>query len=92
MESRKFQYFLQAVEFIFIKECKRLNLFISSHFSTATWYKTLILVFREHGVRKGLYRGLSVNYIKVTPMVAVSFSTYELMRQYLNLDTSKHHR
>ena len=60
-------------------------------FSTATWYNTLILVFKEHGVRKGLYRGLSVNYIKVTPMVAVSFSTYELMKQWLNLDTSGHH-
>ena len=92
MKNEKFQSFLQAIEFIFVKECNGLTSFISSHFSTATWYKTLILVFREHGVRKGLYRGLSVNYIKVTPMVAVSFSTYELMKQYLNLDTSKHHR
>ncbi len=45
-------------------------------------------MLREHGVRKGLYRGLSINYMKVTPMVAVSFCTYELMKQWLHMDTS----
>lgn len=48
---------------------------------------TLVLTFNEDGVRKGLYRGMSVNFLRVIPMVAVSFSTYELTKQLLGLDT-----
>ncbi|CAN7991608.1 unnamed protein product [Ixodes pacificus] len=48
---------------------------------------TLALTFREHGVSKGLYRGMTVNYVRAIPMVAVSFSTYEVMKQLLGLDT-----
>lgn len=49
--------------------------------------KTLTLIYRENGVIKGLYRGMSINYLRAIPMVAVSFSTYELMKQALQLDT-----
>lgn len=49
--------------------------------------KTLVLIYKENGLVKGLYRGMSINYIRAIPMVAVSFSTYELMKQSLNLDT-----
>lgn len=49
--------------------------------------KTLTLIYRENGVFKGLYRGMSINYIRAIPMVAMSFSTYELMKQLLQLDT-----
>jgi solute carrier family 25 protein 16 len=49
--------------------------------------ETLRLVYNEYGVKKGLYRGMSINYIRAIPMVAVSFSTYELMKQNLGLDT-----
>lgn len=49
--------------------------------------KTLVLIYKENGIIKGLYRGMSINYIRAIPMVAVSFSTYELMKQALNLDT-----
>lgn len=45
------------------------------------------LIYQEYGVVKGLYRGMSINYIRAIPMVAVSFSTYELMKQALHLDT-----
>lgn len=48
---------------------------------------TLTLTLREHGVSRGLYRGMSVNYLRAIPMVAVSFSTYELTKQLLGLDT-----
>lgn len=48
---------------------------------------TLALTFREDGITKGLYRGMSVNYLRAIPMVAVSFSTYELTKQILGLDT-----
>lgn len=49
--------------------------------------KTLVTVYRINGVTNGLYRGMSINFIRAVPMVAVSFSTYELMKQTLNLDT-----
>ncbi|XP_061379147.1 solute carrier family 25 member 16-like [Danaus plexippus] len=49
--------------------------------------KTLTLIYRENGIVKGLYRGMTVNYIRAIPMVATSFSTYELMKQLLHLDT-----
>ncbi|CAK1555910.1 unnamed protein product [Leptosia nina] len=50
-------------------------------------FKTLAHIYSENGIVKGLYRGMSVNYIRAIPMVATSFSTYELMKQLLNLDT-----
>lgn len=49
--------------------------------------KTLTLIYKENGIITGLYRGMSINYLRAIPMVAVSFSTYELMKQSLQLDT-----
>lgn len=48
---------------------------------------TLKLIYKENGVLKGLYRGMSINYLRAIPMVAVSFATYEMMKQTLNMDT-----
>ena len=48
---------------------------------------TLKLIYKENGISRGLYRGMSINYMRAIPMVAVSFSTYELMKQTLGLDT-----
>lgn len=48
---------------------------------------TLRHIYKEHGVVKGLYRGMSINYMRAIPMVAVSFSTYELCKQLLDMDT-----
>lgn len=48
---------------------------------------TLKLIYVENGIVKGLYRGMSINYLRAIPMVAVSFSTYEVMKQMLNMDT-----
>ncbi|XP_015794325.1 graves disease carrier protein isoform X1 [Tetranychus urticae] len=49
---------------------------------------TLMITYREHGIYSGLYRGMSINYIRAVPMVAVSFTAYEVMKQLLGLDTS----
>ena len=49
--------------------------------------KTLSITYRDYGVVRGLYRGMSINYIRAIPMVAVSFSTYEVMKQMLGLET-----
>jgi solute carrier family 25 protein 16 len=48
---------------------------------------TIALIYKEKGVCRGLYRGMSINYLRAVPMVAVSFSTYEILKQLLDLDT-----
>ena len=45
---------------------------------------TLGHVYRTVGVR-GLFRGMSINYYRAVPQVAVSFSVYELMKQILGI-------
>jgi solute carrier family 25 protein 16 len=50
-------------------------------------FNTLKLIYKENGVMKGWYRGMSINYLRAIPMVAVSFTTYEMCKQLLNLDT-----
>lgn len=42
------------------------------------------IIFEERGWR-GFFVGLSIGYIKVTPMVACSFFVYERMKLYLNI-------
>jgi hypothetical protein len=59
---------------------------LSSPSSMGMW-STLKIIYTENGVMKGLYRGMSINYLRAIPMVAVSFATYEMMKQTLNLDT-----
>ncbi|XP_038265236.1 graves disease carrier protein isoform X9 [Chelonia mydas] len=51
-----------------------------------TMVQTLKYVYRHHGIRRGLYRGLSLNYIRCIPSQAVAFTTYEFMRQLLHLN------
>lgn len=53
----------------------------------SSMFRTISLIYHENGVMKGLYRGMSINYLRACPMVAVSFSTYEICKQLLNLDT-----
>lgn len=52
-----------------------------------SWWKVLLTVYRENGIRHGLYRGLSVNYLRIMPMVGISFTAYETTKQALGLDT-----
>ncbi|XP_043911714.1 graves disease carrier protein [Protopterus annectens] len=51
-----------------------------------TMLQTLKYVYTTYGVRRGLYRGLSLNYIRCIPSQAVAFTTYEIMRQVLYLN------
>ncbi|XP_034148766.1 graves disease carrier protein isoform X1 [Esox lucius] len=51
-----------------------------------TLTKTLKYVHHQYGVKKGLYRGLSLNYIRCVPSQAVAFTTYEFMKQTLYLN------
>ncbi|XP_065183603.1 solute carrier family 25 member 16-like [Sycon ciliatum] len=47
--------------------------------------RTLVNVYRQDGVRYGLYRGVSLNFIRVVPQVAVSFTVYEKMKQFFGI-------
>ncbi|XP_029465536.1 graves disease carrier protein isoform X2 [Rhinatrema bivittatum] len=51
-----------------------------------TMSQTLKHVYKQHGIRRGFYRGLSLNYIRCIPSQAVAFTTYELMKQLLHLN------
>ncbi|KAJ8250482.1 hypothetical protein COCON_G00224040 [Conger conger] len=51
-----------------------------------TLVKTLKYVYGQYGLKKGLYRGLSLNYIRCVPSQAVAFTTYEFMKQVLYLN------
>uniref|UniRef100_A0A8C8T775 Solute carrier family 25 (mitochondrial carrier, Graves disease autoantigen), member 16 n=1 Tax=Peromyscus maniculatus bairdii TaxID=230844 RepID=A0A8C8T775_PERMB len=51
-----------------------------------TMRETMKYVYGHHGIRKGLYRGLSLNYIRCIPSQAVAFTTYELMKQFFHLN------
>ena len=48
---------------------------------------TLMLIYREDGVMRGLFRGLSINYMRAVPQVAISFCAYEKLKQAFNLET-----
>jgi len=47
---------------------------------------TLLHVYNKHGIVKGIYRGLSINYIRVIPQQAIAYSVYEILRQQLGLN------
>jgi len=46
-----------------------------------TW-QALVTITNKDGF-SGLFRGLSINYLKVMPQVAISFTTYEFVKEYL---------
>ncbi|PZC73521.1 hypothetical protein B5X24_HaOG209453 [Helicoverpa armigera] len=77
----------QTAKFGDISDCMTLSRGVGNTCRSTGMVKTLTLIYRENGVVKGLYRGMSINYIRAIPMVATSFSTYELMKQLLHLDT-----
>jgi len=52
-----------------------------------SWLKVLIAVYKKNGLWRGVYRGLSVNYLRIMPMVAISFTAYETTKQAFGLDT-----
>lgn len=50
--------------------------------------EVLATTYRQEGVVRGLFRGMSVNYMRAIPMTAISFSVYESMKQLMGLKTS----
>lgn len=48
----------------------------------------LVNTYNQEGIVRGLFRGMSVNYVRAIPMTAISFSVYESMKQLMGLKTS----
>jgi solute carrier family 25 protein 16 len=44
---------------------------------------TDLLCVLQEGIRRGLYRGLTLNYIKTVPNVALYMSIYDVAKAYL---------
>ena len=53
-------------------------------------YQTLRFILKEYGVIRGLYRGITLNYVRAVPMVSTSFCFYELSKNFLGLETGEH--
>ena len=49
--------------------------------------KVLLGVYHKAGLVQGVFRGMSLNYYRAMPQVAVSFSVYELMKQLLGISS-----
>jgi len=45
-------------------------------------------ISRDEGVTKGLYRGLSLNYLKTMPNVAIYMTLYDIFKRRLVTGTS----
>lgn len=47
--------------------------------------KTLQYIFQQYGIVQGFYRGLSINFYRAIPQVAVSFTVYDFMKQVFKI-------
>lgn len=52
-------------------------------------FDTINYVYSKYGIIRGLYRGITLNYIRAVPMVSTSFCFYELSKKVFGLNTGE---
>ena len=52
-------------------------------------FDTIVYVYKKYGILNGLYRGITLNYVRAVPMVSTSFCLYEMSKKFLGLETSE---
>ena len=45
---------------------------------------TFVHIYKDNGIVRGLYRGLSLNYVKAVPYWSVAFMVNEFLREVLD--------
>lgn len=60
------------------------RLAVSSNAEVKGTMETLAMIARKQGWKQ-LFSGLSINYLKVVPSVAIGFTVYDLMKSYLRV-------
>jgi solute carrier family 25 protein 16 len=53
-------------------------------------FATLKFILKNYGIVKGLYRGITLNYIRAVPMVSTSFCFFELSKKFFGLEIGEH--
>ncbi|KAL6449433.1 hypothetical protein ACFW04_000778 [Cataglyphis niger] len=59
----------------------------TTHKYASGMLSTIKMIYVEDGIVKGLYRGMSINFLRAIPFMAVGFAMYEVTKQMLSLDT-----
>ena len=65
----------------------QLGQFASSGSSASGMTSVLVSTYQEAGITRGLFRGMTINYLRAIPMTALSFSVYETMKQLMGMET-----
>lgn len=60
------------------------RLLASNNTETMGTFETLASIARKQGFKQ-LFSGLSINYLKVVPSVAIGFTVYDVMKSYLRV-------
>lgn len=53
--------------------------FVNEDYARGT-FRALVMIVKREGLR-GIFRGISLNYIKVAPMVAISFTVFDTSKK-----------
>ena len=68
----------------------QLGQFAASGSSASGMTSVLVSTYQEAGLTRGLFRGMTINYLRAIPMTALSFSVYETMKQLMGMETGLH--
>ena len=62
---------------------RRMQTAVDRHFPKLGTFQALIKIGREEGIKNGLYKGLTLNWVKGPIAVGVSFTSFDLVQTFL---------